>query len=104
MKSFTQREATVAERRAVADVIKINTARQESDHREMEEQKRRRVALLDQSMGHECGVSGRVHGDPSLSSLMTHIGNSFYIYLSHSYSLHPFSFSWHESPFPSLSD
>lgn len=43
MNSFTQREATVVERCAVVDVIKINAARQESNHKEMGEQKHRHV-------------------------------------------------------------
>lgn len=47
MNSFTQKKATVVERCAVVDVIKINTARQESDHKEMKIQKNRRVAVLD---------------------------------------------------------
>lgn len=101
MNSFTQKKATVVERCAVVDVIKINTARQESDHKEMKIQKNRRVAVLDQSMEHGCGVSGCVHGDPSLSSLMTHISTRFYIYLIHiPYILlivaliSPFSLSW----------
>lgn len=47
MNSFTQKKATVVERCAVVCVIKINTARQESDHKEMKIQKNRRVAVLD---------------------------------------------------------
>lgn len=69
MNSFTQREATVVERCAFVDVIKINAARQDINHKEMGEQKHRRVALLDQLMGHDCRVSGCVHGDPSLQQL-----------------------------------
>lgn len=49
MSSFIWRETTVetgVERSVVVDLIKINTSRQESDHKEMEEQKHRRVALL----------------------------------------------------------
>lgn len=47
--SFIRRETTAetgAERHTIVDLIKINTARQESHHKEMEEQKHRRVALL----------------------------------------------------------
>lgn len=49
MSSFIRRETTAetgAERRTIVDLIKINTARQESNRKEMEEQKHRRVALL----------------------------------------------------------
>lgn len=67
----------------------------------MEEQKHRRVALLDQSMGHESTVSACVHGDPSLSSLMTHISTSFYTsviripYILLIFAqISPFSLSW----------